>query len=238
MRPALRDWIVRCVAGLLLGHSLACSRGEPPPGHALFRIDHLILGAPDLERGIAGFRERTGLEAAFGGEHPSVGTHNALASLGDQTYLEIIAPRAGVEVRGRWRVLTDLEGVSPVGWAVRTTDMERAVTELRRAGFQANDPVPGSRVQPDGPTLHWKTAAIAEPDLPLAPFLIEWGAESVHPSKTTPQGCRLSAVEIRSANPEPLARLMDLFGLDVRVESSREERLRIELECLGRSVSF
>ena len=55
-------------------------------------LDHLILGINDLQHGIAVFNRLTGVTPRPGGEHPGRGTHNALVSLGDGRYLEIVAP--------------------------------------------------------------------------------------------------------------------------------------------------
>ena len=55
-------------------------------------IDHLIYRAPDLVNAVAEVEERLGVRAQASGQHTGLGTHNALLTLGRQTYLEIIAP--------------------------------------------------------------------------------------------------------------------------------------------------
>ena len=55
-------------------------------------IDHLIWFAPDLAAAERYFAQRMDAAPAFGGVHSGEGTYcNSLLSLGDASYLEILA---------------------------------------------------------------------------------------------------------------------------------------------------
>jgi len=110
----------------------------PPLGAAT--IDHLVLGVSALDAGMAEFRAAAGVEPVFGGQHPGGGTQNALASLGKETYIEIIAPVPGESLDPRWAAITSFQRLTPMTWAV-------GVEERRGAGARA----PGARPLHGGP---------------------------------------------------------------------------------------
>ena len=189
-------------------------------------LDHFILGCDDLARGIAFVEQRTGVRAAFGGVHPGRGTHNALLSLGERRYLEIMAPDPAQHVTPQIPRILELKEPRIVGWAAHVNDVEKLAEHLRSVNLQFEGPRPGSRQRPDGKTLHWKSLTLKDDCGGLLPFFIEWSADSIHPSADAPKGCTLGRFEVASPKTEDLLHAASLVGLDLRVNASNEAYLQ------------
>src|SRR6185295_9539157 len=108
-RPALSTWRYRAPAPFVpVAVSMPCRcaaarsmwKPTPLPPASLPRMervlpatcDHVLWGVPELGAGIAALAELTGVRAAPGGQHPDLGTHNAIAALGRKRFLEVLAP--------------------------------------------------------------------------------------------------------------------------------------------------
>lgn len=198
-------------------------------------LDHLLVGAPALDDGIAWLEERTGVRAAMGGSHPGLGTWNALASLGPRQYIEIIAPDPAQPGVPTFYVpgLRDFPGPRVATWAARGESLETLVARLP-ANFACEAPRRGSRVRPDGTRLAW-TLAFPQDRRHGAyggvlPFLIEWESEGAHPGGAAPPGLRLRALSLR--HPEARALEIALRGLDMDagVRAADEPRIQVELD--------
>lgn len=191
-------------------------------------LDHILLGCSDLDRGIAFVEEHTGVRAAFGGVHPGRGTQNALLSLGERRYLEIIAPDPA-QPDAKNPLVTYLKKLSEprlVNWAAHPGDLAAFAKKLREAGVAFEGPTPGSRKRPDGSVLKWQTLTLKDNASWTLPFFIEWSADSLHPSADSPKGCSLLQFAAGTPDPAALAKQTTLLGLDLPIVKAEKPQLR------------
>jgi Glyoxalase-like domain len=197
-------------------------------------LDHILLGSSDLNAGIAFVEQRTGVRAAIGGVHPGRGTRNALLSLGERRYLEIIAPDPAQDKVPDFAapLLQKLKSLSTpllVGWADHPGNIESLATKLKAAGIAFEGPRDGSRARPDGRLLKWTTLNLSDDHNGILPFFIEWDSKSVHPSVDAPQGCRLERFSLGDPDPPVLLKTCAGLGLNVAVERAEKTELRAQI---------
>ncbi len=195
-------------------------------------LDHILLGCSDLDQGIAFVEQHTGVRAAFGGVHPGRGTRNALLSLGDRRYLEIIAPdpaQTGIAPTDRLSAIKDLHNPTLVGWAAHVDDIDSLAMKLKHQGVTVDGPRPGSRKRPDGRLLQWKTLGVDAQPEQVIPFFIEWAKETVHPSVDAPSGCRLDIFRAGDKDPAGLMKTFRALRLDAQVYRSTKPELHAKI---------
>jgi hypothetical protein len=109
-----------------------------------------------------------------------------------------------------------LEAEGPLGWAVRTDDLDAVADRLGLT------PAEGSRAAADGSRLRWRYAgaeeSIARPPLP---FFIEWSPETVFPGRAA-EGPSHRLVELRLAgDPAALRQWLAQDDLPLHVAEGR-----------------
>jgi Glyoxalase-like domain len=180
-------------------------------------IDHILLGCGDLDSGVAFVERNTGMRAAFGGVHPGRGTRNALLSLGEKHYLEIIAPDPQQHDAPDTFGLRKLTEPRLITWAAHPGNLDEFAGRLRSAHLAFDGPTPGSRRRPDGRLLQWKTLNLQDNRAGFLPFFIEWSANTIHPSVDAPVGCKLLQFAASAPNDAEIVHLFALLELDVPV---------------------
>lgn len=189
-------------------------------------LDHLVYATPDLEASVRDLEARLGVAPSPGGQHVGRGTRNYLLALGGSSYLELIGPDpeqpdfSGVRSFG----LDTLGRPQLVGWAMRVTDIDRAVEAARERGYDPGPASSMSRRRPDGQLLSWRLTEVPGDTVPvLLPFLIDWG-DSPHPSATAAGG-RLIEFHAESPHPEAPREALAALGADLAVRQGERAKL-------------
>ena len=236
-----RRHFLALTAAALAARRIAFGTGAPIRARSLrtmpsvpTNLDHILLGVPDLDRGIAWMEEHSGVRAMFGGVHPGRGTRNALLSLGPLRYLEIIAPApAQLSAAGQAESMGDqLKALTEprlIGWAAHTVNLMEVVKKAAAAGIDIQNPRDGSRARPDGKILRWRSAALQTDFDGLLPFFIEWGPETIHPSQDAPAGCTVERFSIESPQVKEIRRVAGQLGLDVDAKPGKKPLLRAHI---------
>ncbi len=215
-----RRVFVALTAGAFVAPQFLFGEVDPPT-----MLDHLLLGCNDLDRGIAYVEQKTGVRAVVGGVHPGRGTRNALLSLGEKHYLEIIAPDPQQAAVPDTRNLLELAEPRLVGWAAHPGEITQFAAHLRAANIAFEGPLPGSRKRPDGRLLQWKTLGLKNDEHGVLPFFIEWSAGTIHPSTDAPPGCKLDGFSIATPDEAELQRLCTQLQLNVHIEHGEKPQL-------------
>ncbi len=144
-------------------------------------IDHVLVAVRNLEAAGRDMEMRHGLASIEGGTHPAWGTANRIVPL-DDSYLELIAivdpDKAADSVFGRWVASGVSETIRPLGWAVRTLQLDEIARRLQLAVHA------GSRTTRGGDRLRWRIAGIDQAAAePSRPFFIEWAPETLYPGQ-------------------------------------------------------
>lgn len=132
-------------------------------------IDHFIILIPELETGIKNY-EQLGFNVVPGGRHPT-GTHNALIAFTDGTYMELLAFYEPKPESKLWPKLQ--QGGGLVDCCLQTDNLRSDIAAFREAGLDMSDPMPLSRVRPDGYKLDWVLSVHGGAHRGVVPFLIE-----------------------------------------------------------------
>lgn len=170
------------------------------------RLDHLVIGAHDLQQGVDYVKACLGVEMPYGGVHEKMGTHNHLMQLGEQIFLEVIAvnPDAQPPECPRWYGLDDpfvrrriQAQPTLLSWVVNTQNINDF---LQRGGFSFGKATLLRRGE-----LSWDFGLPDDGRLLAAgmlPYVIAWRT-AFHPStRMADLGCRLLGLEIHHPYPD------------------------------------
>lgn len=183
--------------------------------------DHFMYGAPDRDEAMESLESFTGVRPSIGGSHRGKGTRNALLSLGDSVYLEIIAPDPEQDLTNNFGgFLGDLESPGLITWCASHPNLVQAATDMKSLEFEPNGPAAWSRKDPTGNVLAWELLFINGHDLgTIVPFLIDW-KNAPHPAGFAPKGCTIKSFELRTPGSVLLRGVLDMLGLKIPIKNA------------------
>jgi len=179
------------------------------------RLDHVVLGVPDLRSGQAELAG-PGLRFAPGGRHPG-GTENALLVTPKRwSYVELITASEKETSGEASSVAVRVRQGGLVAWALAVEDVDTQVNLLAEAGFECQPVEPGSRETTDGRLVQWRIAVIG-PSFGQSelPFLIEWAASDARRTGLAPddQAAYLTEIEVGVRDMEQMRAFLGVLGL-------------------------
>lgn len=157
------------------------------------KLDHLVIGAADLDTGREYLEDLLGVKTEAGGRHDTIGTHNRLLRLGDDQYLELIAidPDAPPPDRPRFFALDDPAMRSAIqacpkliAWVARASDIDAAAARPPYEDMEIRDMARGD--------LRWRMTFTPDGALP-------WRVPCRCSSNGKPNRCRRSDCPIPAA---------------------------------------
>jgi len=203
------------------------------------RLDHILLGVPDVPSAVDDFERVTGVRPVTGGDHPNFGTSNALVSFSDGTFFEIIGPGPTVEGNNLGGQMAMLGERRLIAFAMACSNLEAVAERVRSGGFEAHGPFGGSRTRPDGDEIDWQMLLIGGHNFgDFVPFLIDWG-DTPHPATTSPTGLSVERFEIRHPEAGVLRQIYrDLLGADLVVVQADHAMLDLVMDTPKGRVAF
>lgn len=175
-------------------------------------FDHIIFSSYHLENGVNFIYEKLGVRPQKGGQHLTMGTHNAVLRLEDTTYLEVISidPILPAPLQPRWfgmdNILPDSEP-KLLTWVVRTNDIHKAVSGSKVPQGKINGLKRG--------IYEWQIAIPEDGHLPMqgvAPTIIQWQSKA-HPAHLLPAcGVSLKSLEAFHSNAHELDESLKAIG--------------------------
>ncbi len=178
-------------------------------------LDHLVYATPDIDATVAELAGQLGTRPGQGGSHAGWGTRNALLSLGPRRYLEVIGPDPDQPDPDAPRPfgIDELTAPALVTWAIGVDDLEAALADARKNGYEPGEPVAMQRTRPDGVVLSWRLTPPRLADGGIVPFFIDWTG-SAHPAEDAPA---VRLVDFALLHPRPPDIRYTVFAVGAQV---------------------
>ena len=241
---------LRVVAALLAfaacgGRPVAASRTPAPAVPP--DLDHVVVAVSDLARGAAWLRSVTGAAlspgwlAVGGSGGADIPGAAVLLALGHGRYLELVGPAPDSSANpAAQAVFAPYPDPTPIGWAIRTSDVDSTRAVLVARGLGPAAPSAGTRRRPDGATLRYRALQGWSGVTTLMPFFVRWDS-AAGPAASLPPGCELATLRLDFWQPDSLQARIAGAGVRVAVGyggATQRQGIRLTMRCPGGTVEL
>lgn len=198
------------------------------------KIDHFVFFHPNLEEGIEYIKNLIGIKAEIGGQHLGRGTWNAIFSLGNDCYFEIISPdpKQLTFESARWMGVDNFKTPQFIRWAASVTNLQETLEQAKKRGLVLGEIQEGSRKLGDGNTLKWQlTEPSMSEEIEPVPFLIKWTG-AVHPSKGREVQATLHKLILSHPDADLLKQQLSWLALNIEFIKAEKPKISVELDTL------
>ncbi|MEN0050456.1 MAG: VOC family protein [Bacteroidota bacterium] len=195
------------------------------------QLDHIVYAVPNLEESMNWFEAKAGIRPVFGGYHTNQGTKNALLKLGEQCYLELLAvdEENTAIAAPRWMGIDLITQPKITRWAVRPADLQKGSEVLKSYHAEMGNITGGQRKMTNGKLLTWElTMPLAEPEVEILPFLLNWERSESHPADSLKDHCTLVKFQLIHPTPESIQSV--LKKLEINLPVVKGESVNISLQ--------
>ncbi len=205
------------------------------------QIDHIVYTVSDLDAAMDTFETLLGVRPIFGGIHHHFGTKNALINLDNGIYLELLAADTNNTAvpRPRWMGVDCLTKNQITRWALRSNHLHTDSRVLQEFHPQMGLLKKGERKTIDDILLSWELSMpLPNPEVALAPFLIDWSKTEQHPTEMLPDmNCSFKGLSGIHPHPEVFDELFEKLGFELRIDKGTAPALKLQLQCPNGSVT-
>lgn len=161
-------------------------------------IDHIVLAAGDLEKGVEEFEKKTGVEPKIIGSVRGLGIKCARISFVDASFIEIIAPDPEFPGPIGDKITEEgIEKLTPFHYAIRNADVDDLKKKTKTWNFVPDD-ITMTGANPDGSPKQWHFLFLYGHRCGgFLPFFVNWDSAE-HPCARLPVVGRLLKFSVRA----------------------------------------
>ncbi|MEL6717718.1 MAG: VOC family protein, partial [Bacteroidota bacterium] len=113
---------------------------------------------------------------------------------------------------------SDINQPKTTRWAIQSPDLQRDSEALKIYDMEMGNITGGQRKMTNGKMLTWDlTMPLAEPEVEILPFLIDWQHSESHPADGLEQHCSLVELQLFHPQPERLQEVLNQLDLKIQI---------------------